>query len=85
MIWTAAEYVARLGKAAIEANPRDFIDALRALSLSLIDGLPLTPLSERLLSLFDEFRVIAPNDLLAICEEVDQVAQPARLLIRNRM
>lgn len=72
MIWTAAEYVATLGKAAIEANPKELIDTLRALSLSLIDGLELTPLAERLLSLFDEFRIIAPNDLLAICGESDQ-------------
>jgi tetratricopeptide (TPR) repeat protein len=71
MIWTAAEYVATLGKAAIEANPKELIDTLRALSLSLIDGLPLTPLAERLLSLFDEFRIFAPNDLLAICGESD--------------
>jgi tetratricopeptide (TPR) repeat protein len=72
MIWMAAEYVARLGKAAIQATPRELIDALRALSFAVIDGIPLGLLPEKILALFDEYSVIAPSDLLAICGESDQ-------------
>jgi Flp pilus assembly protein TadD len=72
MIWTAAEYVATLGKAAIQANPKEMLDTLRAISLALIDGLKLSLLSERILALFDDLRVIAPPDLLAMCNVPDQ-------------
>lgn len=72
MIWTAAEYVASSGRAAIEANPRDFMEALRGLSVSLVEGLALTPIAKKLLSLFDEFNAIDPTDLLEICGGQDQ-------------
>jgi tetratricopeptide (TPR) repeat protein len=73
MIWTAAEYVASMGRAAIEANPRDLMEALRSLSISLVEGLALTPTAKKVLALFDEFNAIDPTDLLAICGEDDQL------------
>lgn len=72
MIWTAAEYVTKLGKAAIQTNTKDLIDTLRELSLSLLDGLTLTATAKKLLSLFDEFGTISSGDLLSICDESDQ-------------
>ncbi|MGE1004518.1 TIR domain-containing protein [Ralstonia pseudosolanacearum] len=72
MIWTAAEYVASSGRAAIEANPRDLMEALRGLSVSLVEGLALTPTAKKLLALFDEFNAIDPTDLLEICGDQDQ-------------
>lgn len=72
MIWTAAEYVASSGRATIEANPRELIEALRGLSVSLVEGLALTPAAKKLLALFDEFNAIDPTDLLEICIGQDQ-------------
>ena len=73
MIWTAAEYVAAMGKAATQANPRDLLETLRELSLSLVDGLNLSVASKRLLALFDEFGAVDPTDLIQISGETDQV------------
>lgn len=72
MIWTAAEYVASSGRAAVEANPRELMEALRGLSISLVEGLALTPTAKKLLALFDEFNAINPTDLLEICGGHDQ-------------
>jgi tetratricopeptide (TPR) repeat protein len=82
MIWTAAEYVASIGKAATQADPRELLETLRGLSLSLLDGLSLSVTSKRLLALFDEFGAIDPNDLIQICGEPDQsiAAAVTRLL-----
>lgn len=66
IIWMAAEYVAQTGLPAIKANPRNFADNLHKLSLSLIDGLPLSENAKRILSLFDEFGTISIEDLLVI-------------------
>ncbi len=72
MIWTAAEYVASSGRAAIEANPRELMETLRGLSESLVEGLALTLIAKKLLALFDEFNAIDPTDLLEICGGQDQ-------------
>lgn len=72
MIWTAAEFVASTGRAATEANPRELMEALRGLSVSLVEGLALTPTAKKLLALFDEFNAIDPTDLLQICGNQDQ-------------
>lgn len=72
MIWTAAEYVAVAKKPAVEANPRELMETLRSLSLSLVDGLDLSEISKRLLTLFDELGSIDPTDLIEICGESDQ-------------
>lgn len=72
MIWTAAEYVAVAKKPAVEANPRELIEMLRSLSLSLVEGLDLSKTSRRLLSLFDELGAVDPIDLIEICGEPDQ-------------
>lgn len=72
MIWTAAEYVASSGRAAVEANPRELMEALRGLSVSLVEGLALTSTAKKLLALFDEFNAIDPTDLLEICGGHDQ-------------
>ena len=72
MIWTAAEYVAAAKKPAIEANPRELIETLRGLSLSLVDGLNISDMSKRLLTVFDEFDILEPADLLEICNDADQ-------------
>lgn len=77
MIWTAAEYVAAIGKAATQANPRELLETLRELSLSLVDGLNLNLISKRLLALFDEFGAIDPSDLIQICAETDQAVAEA--------
>ena len=82
MIWTAAEYVATSGKAAVEANPRDLMEALRGLSVSLVEGLALTLTAKKLLALFDEFHAIDPTDLLEICGGQDQeVAESVTRLV----
>lgn len=82
MIWTAAEYVASSGRAAVEANPRELMEALRGLSISLVEGLALTPTAKKLLALFDEFNAIDPTDLLEICDGHDQdVADSATRLV----
>lgn len=72
MIWTAAEYVAVAKKPAVEANPRELIETLRSLSISLVDGLDLSKTSKRLLTLFDELGAVDPVDLIEICGEPDQ-------------
>ena len=72
MIWTAAEYVASVGKAGTQANPRELLETLRGLSLSLVDGLSLSVTSKRLLALFDEFGAVDPTDLIQVCGETDQ-------------
>ncbi|WP_426076412.1 TIR domain-containing protein [Janthinobacterium sp. PSPC3-1] len=72
MIWTAAEFVALAKKPAIEANPRELIEVLRALSLSLVDGLNLSETAKCLLTLFDELGAIDPSDLIEISGESDQ-------------
>jgi len=72
MIWTAAEYVASSGRAAVEANPRELMEALRGLSISLVEGLALSPTVKKLLALFDEFNAIDPTDLLEVCGGNDQ-------------
>ncbi|EKD75595.1 MAG: hypothetical protein ACD_44C00090G0001 [uncultured bacterium] len=83
IIWMAAEYVAQAGQAAIKANPRDFAENLHKLSLSLIDGLPLTDHAKRILSLFDEFGTISIDDLLAIFGETDQELADAVSLLAS--
>ncbi|MCA8269311.1 toll/interleukin-1 receptor domain-containing protein [Burkholderia vietnamiensis] len=77
MIWTAAEYVASSGKAATQANPRELMEMLRGLSLSLVDGLKLSDVSRRLLALFDDFGAMDPGDLLEVSGESDQVVSEA--------
>ena len=82
MIWTAAEYVAVAKKPAVEANPRELLETLRGLSLSLVDGLNLSKTSKRLLTLFDELGAIDPTDLIEICGEPDQsVAESVNQLL----
>lgn len=83
IIWMAAEYVAQTGQAVIKANPKDFSENLRNLSLSLIDGLPLTEHAKRILSLFDEFGTISIEDLLAIFGETDQELADAVSLLAS--
>jgi tetratricopeptide (TPR) repeat protein len=77
MIWTAAEYVAAMGQAATQADPRELLETLRGLSLSLVDGLHLNVVSKRLLALFDEFGAVDPTDLIEICNESDQAVAEA--------
>lgn len=77
MIWTAAEYIASIGKPAIESNPRELLDTLLGLSLSLVDGLNLNLIEKNLLALFDEFEIVDPSDLIEICNESDQVISTA--------
>lgn len=72
MIWTAAEYVASAGRAVVETNPRELIEALRGISISLVEGLTLTLTEKKLLALFDEFNAIDPTDLLEMSGEQDQ-------------
>ncbi len=73
MIWTAAEYVTASKRRVVEANPRELIETLRSLSLSLVDGLELSKTSKRLLTLFDELGAVDPTDLIEICGEPDHV------------
>ena len=77
MIWTAAEYVGFAKKPAIEANPRELVETLRGLSLTLVDGLTLSEMSKRLLALFDELGVLDPTDLLEISGNADQTIAEA--------
>ena len=63
LIWMAAEYVAVTGLLAIQANLRMFTESLEKLSMSLIDGLPLSDSAKKVLALFDEFGTISLEDL----------------------
>lgn len=81
LIWMAAEFVAQTGIAAVKANVRLFSETLHSLSMSLIDGLPLTDNAKRILSLFDEFGAIAAEDLVTIYENDEDLANAITVLL----
>jgi tetratricopeptide (TPR) repeat protein len=81
LIWMAAEFVAQTGIAAVKANVRQFSETLNSLSMSLIDGLPLSDNAKRILSLFDEFGAIAAEDLVTIYENDEDLANAITVLL----
>lgn len=71
-ILTTAEYIKQIGHATIKASQYTLTSEIKKLSYSLIDNISFSSHEEKLLALFDEFKILLANDIPLLFQGNDE-------------